>query len=215
MTASTRRPTQESGMGSSPALVAPLAGTSPLISSGCIEIHLLLAPLLDILHQRQSHLGGFITQPGAETQRKRVYKRGSMRVMAPIFTKTGCAPTRDWTTVRRHILSSRRGGPIVAERNGSLYPSRYASIRTSRELTLFGGSVHRMRSVFSVNLGRCDLPSGLSSLRVDQVRIAQSPYVRSEAIGQKKPWPQSHFSLGSSLLCSGIFTSSLSLSLSL
>src|SRR5215211_6887678 len=114
--------------------------------------------------------------------------------------------------MRRHILSSRRGGPIVAERNGSLYPSRYASIRTSRELTLFGGSVHRMRSVFSVNLGRCDLPSGLSSLRVDQVRIAQSPYVRSEAIGQKKPWPQSHFSLGSSLLCSGIFTSSLSLS---
>src|SRR5215218_8366716 len=114
------------------------------------------------------------------------------------------------TSMRRHILSSRRGGPIVAERNGSLYPSRYASIRTSRELTLFGGSVHRMRSVFSVNLGRCDLPSGLSSLRVDQVRIAQSPYVRSEAIGQKKPWPQSHFSLGSSLLCSGIFTSSLS-----
>src|SRR5215216_3819386 len=113
------------------------------------------------------------------------------------------------TSMRRHILSSRRGGPIVAERNGSLYPSRYASIRTSRELTLFGGSVHRMRSVFSVNLGRCDLPSGLSSLRVDQVRIAQSPYVRSEAIGQKKPWPQSHFSLGSSLLCSGIFTSSL------
>jgi hypothetical protein len=44
-----------------------------------------------------------------------------------------------------------------------------------------GGSVHRMRSVFSDYLRRCNLRNGLSCLRVDQVRIAQSPYVRSEA----------------------------------
>jgi hypothetical protein len=31
----------------------------------------------------------------------------------------------------------------------ALYPSRYASIRTLGELTLVGGSVHTMRSVFS------------------------------------------------------------------
>ncbi len=30
-----------------------------------------------------------------------------------------------------------------------LCPSRYASMRTLSELTLLGGSVHRMRSVFS------------------------------------------------------------------
>jgi hypothetical protein len=32
-----------------------------------------------------------------------------------------------------------------------------------RGLTLCGSPVHRMRSIFSVNLRRCDLPSGLSS----------------------------------------------------
>ncbi len=54
-----------------------------------------------------------------------------------------------------------------------------------------------MRSNFSVNLGRCDLPSGLSSLRVDQVRIAQSPYVRSEARLGKRSRSLCHFTLGS------------------
>jgi len=34
-------------------------------------------------------------------------------------------------------------------RNRSLPFARYASIRTVGELTLFGGSVHRIRSVFS------------------------------------------------------------------
>src|SRR5215216_4400018 len=67
-----------------------------------------------------------------------------------------------------------------------------------------------MRSVFSVNLRRCDLPIGLS-FRVDQVRIAQSPLEIRSAIGQAVacatlPWGRCR---------AGIFTSSLSLSLSL
>jgi hypothetical protein len=54
-------------------------------------------------------------------------------------------------------------------------PSRYASIRTLRELTLFGGSVHRMRSVF-IRTNRV-LQSSERSLLIkgDQVHIAQSP----------------------------------------
>jgi hypothetical protein len=56
----------------------------------------------------------------------------------------------------------------------ALCPSRYASIRTVSESTLLCGSVHRMRSVFS-SQKRCYLLSGLSSLRMDQVRLAHSP----------------------------------------
>jgi hypothetical protein len=44
------------------------------------------------------------------------------------------------TSMRRHILSSRRGGPVVVERNGCVL--RHASIRTLREPTVSGGSVH-------------------------------------------------------------------------
>ena len=49
--------------------------------------------------------------------------------------------------------------------------------------SLFGGSVHRMGSVFS-GQRRCDLPIGLASFRVDQVRW-RSRLTRSEAIGQR------------------------------
>jgi hypothetical protein len=79
-----------------------------------------------------------------------------------------------WTSMRRHILSSRRGGPIVA--NATALPfARYASIRTLRELTLFGGSVHRMRSVFSATQKALQ-SSERPSWRVGQVHVAQSPY---------------------------------------
>jgi hypothetical protein len=61
------------------------------------------------------------------------------------------------------------------------YPC-HASIRTLCELTPCG-SVHKMRSVFvRVLYRRCHLPSGLSSLRVDQVRL-RSRLTRSETIG--------------------------------
>jgi hypothetical protein len=47
----------------------------------------------------------------------------------------------------------------------------YKSV-TLGELTLFGGSVHRMRSVFfRVLYRRCHLPSGLSAEKRDQVRL--------------------------------------------
>ena len=45
------------------------------------------------------------------------------------------------TSMRRHCLSSRRGGPSVVEASG-FCPSRYASIRAVSESTLFGDSVH-------------------------------------------------------------------------
>ena len=53
-------------------------------------------------------------------------------------------------------------------------PSRYASIRTLRELTLFGGSVHYEIRLHSDNRV---LQSSERSLLIkgDQVHIAQSP----------------------------------------
>jgi hypothetical protein len=76
----------------------------------------------------------------------------------------------------------------VVERNG-LCPSRYASIRTRRELThtLFGGSVHRMRSVF-IRATKKALQSSersLCSLRIDQVRNLRTRLMRSEAVGHE------------------------------
>jgi hypothetical protein len=50
---------------------------------------------------------------------------------------------------------------ILAERIG-FCPSRYASIRTLRELTLFGGSVHYEIRLLRL-IRRCNLRSGLSS----------------------------------------------------
>jgi hypothetical protein len=51
------------------------------------------------------------------------------------------------TSMRRHCLSRADVAAGVAKPN-NFRPSRYASIRTLRELTLFGGSVHRVRSAF-------------------------------------------------------------------
>jgi hypothetical protein len=87
----------------------------------------------------------------------------------------------------------------------ALCPSRYASIRTVSESTLLCGSVHRMRSVFS-SQKRCYLLSGLSSLRMDQVRLAQSPLEIRSAFGRVQPWLCA--TLGSPGRCSAIFTSS-------
>jgi hypothetical protein len=69
----------------------------------------------------------------------------------------------------------------VTEYNGFECPSRYASIRTVSEPILFGDSVHYEIHLDSDYRRRCNLPSDLSWLRMDQVRIAQSPYARSEA----------------------------------
>ena len=46
------------------------------------------------------------------------------------------AQTRTRTSMRRHCLSSRRGGRSLWQRRNCSCPSRYASIRTSCEPTL-------------------------------------------------------------------------------
>jgi hypothetical protein len=81
------------------------------------------------------------------------------------------------SSMRWHILSSRRGGSLVVECNGSRCPSRYASIRTlSVSHPLFGGSVQIMSSVLIRLISRyCNLPSSFSSWRENQVHLAQSP----------------------------------------
>src|SRR5919112_1077675 len=103
-----------------------------------------------------------------------------------------------WTSMRRHCLSSRRGGWSLWQRRNCSCPSRYASIRTFDEPT-FGGSVHRMRSVLiRALLRRGNLPSGLFSCRMGQVHM-RSHLWRSEA-RSGQPCPST--TLGSSLpLC--------------
>jgi hypothetical protein len=81
-----------------------------------------------------------------------------------------------------------------------IYPC-HASIRTLGELTLFGSSVHRMRSVLIRVLQT--LQSSERSLRRNATKSACAVAFRSETIGQPPP---------SSLLgspCAGLITSSL------
>jgi hypothetical protein len=54
--------------------------------------------------------------------------------------------------------------------------------------TLFGGSVHRMRSVFPGYRGSAAIFASVSPprKRADQVRMAHSPSTRSEAMGPRK-----------------------------
>jgi hypothetical protein len=75
------------------------------------------------------------------------------------------------TSMRRHCLSSRRGGLEIAA--GAVAVALCAMLLSAlpRSHTLLGGSVHLMRSVFS-GYRRCNVPSGLSSCsRVDRVRL--------------------------------------------
>src|SRR5215204_6995264 len=93
------------------------------------------------------------------------------------------------TSMRRHCLSSRRGGPRSWPSAPASCPSRYASIRTFGEPALCGGSVHRMRSVFSGYLRRCYLPSGLSSCsRADRVRLRSRLLPDPKRYLGLKPW---------------------------
>ena len=95
------------------------------------------------------------------------------------------------TSMRRHYLSRSTWRPLCGGCNGSLCPSRYASIRTFGELTLVARCI--MGSVLIRALPRrCDLLSGLPG-RVDQVR-SRSRLQRSEAPaanngrGHQPPW---------------------------
>jgi hypothetical protein len=85
--------------------------------------------------------------------------------------------------MRRHCLS-RADVAAALWLTQLLCPSRYASIRTLRELTLFGGLVHYEIRLFELEaLQSSERPS---SWRVGQVHMAHSPYARSEAHSGKK-----------------------------
>jgi hypothetical protein len=78
--------------------------------------------------------------------------------------------------------------PEVDERTGSLCPSRYASIRTREELTLFSVARCIMGSFFSGYRGSAAIFASVSPPKgADQVHLAQSPSIRSEAMGHHKP----------------------------
>jgi hypothetical protein len=64
---------------------------------------------------------------------------------------------------KAQFVKGRRGGLVAVETNGFLCPSRYASIRTFNEPTLFGGSVHYEIRLFGLPRRRCILLIGLSS----------------------------------------------------
>ena len=73
----------------------------------------------------------------------------------------------------------------MIEANGSL---PFAMLPSALSVSpLVGNSVHRMRSVFSDYLRRCNLRIGLSSLRVDQVRNCAVAFRDPKRSG-KKPW---------------------------
>src|SRR5215218_7962611 len=93
------------------------------------------------------------------------------------------------TSMRRHILSRPTWRPYRWSSTTALCPSRYASIRTLLVSLLFGDSVHCEIHLFGLLRRRCNLPIGLASSkrRVDQVRIAQSPYLDPKRSDTGKP----------------------------
>jgi hypothetical protein len=104
----------------------------------------------------------------------------------------------------------------VVESSGSLsakHSARYASIRTLSELSLFGGSVHTMRSVFSATKVLQSSERSLSPPAGGKTKsiIAQSPNVRSEAryVGQEEPWPSTTLFRIVAAAVAVVFTSSL------
>src|SRR5215210_1984431 len=93
------------------------------------------------------------------------------------------------TSMRRHILSRPTWRPYGWSSTTALCPSRYASIRILLVSLLFGDSVHCEIHLFGLLRRRCNLPIGLASSkrRVDQVRIAQSPYLDPKRSDTGKP----------------------------
>jgi hypothetical protein len=93
------------------------------------------------------------------------------------------------TSMRRHCLSSRRGGSRSwsSAAAGALHAMLLSALSVSSH-SVFGDSVHCEIRLFGLPRRRCNLPSGLSSSqRMDQVRMAQSPPTRSEAMDHEKP----------------------------
>jgi hypothetical protein len=91
------------------------------------------------------------------------------------------------TSMRRHCLSSRRGGRSpLAERNCCMPFALCFHPHSLGELAPFGGSVHMMRSVF-FGQRRCDLPIGLAGFRVDQVRWRSRLMLDPKRVRAQKP----------------------------
>jgi hypothetical protein len=89
--------------------------------------------------------------------------------------------------MRRHCLSSRRGGRSpLAERNCCMPFALCFHPHSLGELAPFGGSVHMMRSVF-FGQRRCDLPIGLAGFRVDQVRWRSRLMLDPKRVRAQKP----------------------------
>jgi hypothetical protein len=89
----------------------------------------------------------------------------------------------DWSSALQPAV----GGLVAVETNGFLCPSRYASIRTFSEPTIFGGSVHyeiRLDSDYQLKALQSSYRSLLLQRGWTKFAIAQSPQ-RSEAMGHE------------------------------
>ena len=79
---------------------------------------------------------------------------------------------------KAHFVKADVAAVVAAKPNGFLCPSRYASIRTFSEPTLFGGSVHyeiRLDSGYYSGAA-IFLPVSLTPRGSTKFAIAQSPY---------------------------------------
>src|SRR5829696_2213714 len=94
--------------------------------------------------------------------------------------------------MRRHILSSRCGGPRSWSSATAVPFALCFHPHSLGEPTLFGGSVHYEILLLGLLRRRCNLRSGLSC-RMDQVRMAQSPYARDPKRWDTKPRRSRHF----------------------
>ncbi len=106
------------------------------------------------------------------------------------------------TSMRRHILSSRRGGPAVVECNSSALRAMLPSALSVS--SLFGDPVHRMRSVFS---GSAKVLQ--SSERSLLLEVGPSSQLRSHLMVDPKRDRAKEAvlcaTLGSSLLCQDLY----------
>jgi hypothetical protein len=88
------------------------------------------------------------------------------------------------TSMRRHILSRPTWRPPCGRAQRLV---SFAMLPSALLVSLLvGDSVHCEIRLFRALPRRCNLRIGLSSLGMDQVRMAQSPYARSEARSGKR-----------------------------
>src|SRR5215207_2192963 len=96
------------------------------------------------------------------------------------------------TSMRRHCLSSRRGGGCCVV--CSVCPSRYASIRTLEEPSLWWLGAHDERSVFS-SQRRCNLLRA-SANRLRSAARSSFPAVAGPSFSDESPHDDDHLREG-------------------